>query len=368
MNEFYNQNHNGSSAFVPTQPDVYISNSLFHDCISSQCGGAISCTSNTSVNRLFIEETTFTTCKTNSLKGGGIYFSNTKNGSCVISRTCSLNCSSTFKCYIQQDELSTRQALKYVWHSDTYGQYAYIETNSKSPCKNEVNDSTITGITKDNDCSRYALALYYGNIKCSSVNITKNECKHCPALGCAPAVNTDAVTCYITFTSIVNNTASNGYGCILLDETYSSQLISTSNIINNKRDDDDDFTSATIVTYGNLCINESCIIGNNEDSIVFYEGSDSCQIKIIKCTLDSDIIQSSRYEGSLTIINSREYDFINALAHIVTGDCDSFLDSYGTLTAAIIQGKHLRRTKNQNSYLSKRLTVLLLSFLIYLLT
>ena len=142
----------------------------------------------------------------------------------------------------------------------------------------------MTGITKESAYPHYALRLDYSNIVCSSVNITNNECYYRPALGCYPTIKKDVVTCLIMYTSIVNNTAKEGYGCILLSNSGSTQTISTSNIINNKQDDSS--SVATIYTNGNLCINESCIIGNNEGNKVFYEYSSSYQIKIINCTLD----------------------------------------------------------------------------------
>ena len=282
---------------------------------------------------------TFTSCKTTNTRGGGIYFSNTNNGECVIFHTCCFDCSS-----------------KYSGSSySTLGQYAYIATkNNDASFKNEVNESTITGIKKESAYPRYALRLDYSNIICSSVNITNNECYYYPALRCYPTVKTDIITCFIIYTSIVNNSAKGGCGCILLN-SGSTQIISTSNIINNKQDDSS--TQAIIFTYGNLCINESCIIGNNEGYKVFYEnGGSSYQIKIINCTLDNNIMTSTRYTGSFTIISSKQYSFINALTHIVTEKCDSFLDSYGTLTAAPnIPAKHPKRTKNRNTYFNKRM-------------
>ena len=287
MHEYDNQNHTGNSSFVPNKSDVCISNSLFHDCTSSSNGGAVS-SSSTSVNRMFIEDTTFTTCKTTSYYGGWIFFQNTNNGECVIFHTCGFDCSSKYS----------------GSSSSTLGQYAFIQTKSNDDTyKNEVNESTMTGITKESAYPYYALRLYYSNIVCSSVNITNNECYYYPALGCYPTIKTDVVTCLIMYTSIVNNTAKEGYGCIVLSNSGSTQTISTSNIINNKQDDSS--SVATILTNGNLCINESCIIGNNEGNKVFYEGSSSYQIKIINCTLDSE--NNSKYQHYLRVRSYRPF-------------------------------------------------------------
>ena len=247
--ETYSDEHRKGSttAYVPSKSDVYICKCLFETCTSSTSGGAVS-SSSTSVNRMMIEGSTFTSCKTTNTVGGGIYFYNTNNGECVIFHTCCFDCSS------KRTDTS----------SSTLGQYAYIVTkNNDASFKNEVNESTITGIKKESAYPHYALCLEYSNIICSSVNITNNECYYYPALRCYPAVKTDIITCFIIYTSIVNNSAKGGFGCILFSSGSigSTQIISTSNIINNKQDSS---SYATILTYGNLCINESCIIGNNE--------------------------------------------------------------------------------------------------------
>ena len=301
-----------------TAYDAWVSNCLFFYISSTSRGAAICCSaaSNSSgVQRLFIEETIFTECKTMSSYAGGIYFYNTNNGECVIFRTCCFNCSSMFS-------------------DHSWGQFACIETKFRATTsKNEVNETTITGIMKEESTiTHYALILEYSNIICSSVNITNNECYHCPALLCYPTNNTDVCTCCIIYTSIVNNSANGSYGCILLSNLYATQLISTSNIINNKQSTDD---HATIIVNTNLFINESCIIGNNECKQIFSISNSLSNIKITNCTLDSDILTSSRYSGELTIISSKEFSFINALSHIVTGRCNSTFDSYGTLTVAV---------------------------------
>ena len=299
--------------YCPSKADASVANCLFHDCSSSSNGGAVSCSS--SIERIFIEETTFTTCRTTNYYGGGIYFNNTNNGECVIFHTCALNCSST---------CSGRDYSR--------GQYAFIRAKNTATSKNEVNETTIAGI-KSKETSHHALELSYSNIICSSVNITNNECYCRPALSCCPTYLRAICTCCIIYTSIVNNSASS-HGCMLFENSGSTQMIYTSNIINNK---EVGVGEGTIYSTTNLFINESCIIGNmeGEGKRVFYECGGSCQIMITNCTLDSDIItQSTRYSGTFKIISTKESSFINALSHIVTGKCMSSFDTYGTLTAA----------------------------------
>ena len=303
--------HTNTTTFAPTiNCDACVANCIFSDISSDQDGGAIGCsgTSTTGVQRIYIEETTFTTCKTTNINGGGIFFSNADNGECAIFRTCSFNCSSTRS------------------NNDvTLGQYAYTKTKEDASSKNEVNETTITGSKKESAFSKHALNLYYSNIICSAVNITNNECCYCTALYCSPTNNAGSLTCFIMHTSIVNNNATSGYGCIDLGNKDAKCLIFASNIINNEQDKNGIITPGTIHTYAYLFINESCIIGNNKGEKVFYASRRS--IKITNCTLDSDIMTNKRYAGSVTVISSKEYSFINSLSHIVVGKCESSFDS-----------------------------------------
>ena len=302
FHECRNSSHTGAIPFVSEKKDVYVSNSFFHNCTCSENGGAILCKS--SVNRLLIEETSFVSCKTTSTSGGGIYFSNDKNGQFVIFRTCGFDCSSM-----------------YSGTQSTYGQFVLTETKNDAVYKNEVRESTFASCKNESESPYYAVSLYYSNIICSSVNISNNECCYQPALRFYPSLNKGGVTCSMMFTSIVNNTAKGGYGCIFLSKESSEQLIDTCNIINNRQSIT--YSDGTISTYGNLFINNSCIIGNNEGNKVFSEKIESCQIKIKNCTHDKDIITKARYSGSITFEMSNEVAFTHALSHFVTGKCIS---------------------------------------------
>ena len=100
----------GTNRFAPTARDACVSHCLFHDISSESSGGAVGCSgsSDSGVQRIYIEETTFTTCKTTNQYGGG----------------------------------STQSSS---------GQYASIETNSndtiisprnhRNECKNLINES-----------------------------------------------------------------------------------------------------------------------------------------------------------------------------------------------------------------------------------
>ena len=149
------------------------------------------------------------------------------------------------------------------------------------------------------------------------------------------------VTRTISYASIVSNTALK-YGCILLDSADSSQSIYTCNMINNEQTLNN---SAMIYTSAQLFINSSCILGNNKGKRLFQEYCSNCQVVLTNCTIDDDVTTSSRYSGSFTIESTIKNSFINALTHIVTNQCDSFLDSYEFIIVTT-STKQPKRTKN----------------------
>ena len=256
---------------------VYVHDCVFRDISSSVDGGALYCSS--SVQRLLVEQSSFISCITSYTYGGGMY---SYSGQCVLSRICAFNCCSTR-------------------NGDSFGQFAYINSN----IQNNVNDSSITHTLKRGTYPRYALCLERGNILCTSVNLTNNECYYRPALVCVQ-------TSSISYSSIVNNTANGGYGCILL--WYYSHCIDTCNILNNYQES---YIEATIYTNENLFIKDSCILGNNKK--VFYASS-SGNITISNCTIDDDIFTNNRFYGTVTVNKTIQRTFNISLSHIAYCD------------------------------------------------
>jgi hypothetical protein len=259
---------------------------------------------------LLVEQTSFISCKTTSSYGGGIYFYSTTNGECILSKICGFDCSSKYS-------------------SGGEGQFTYIYTRNSPTFKNHLNDSSITHSLNGYTGTLSAIFLWYGNILCPSVNSTNNVCYYYTALRTVPTPGTGSPTsetCCISYSSIVNNTAS-GHICIMIDRTSTSQRIDTCNIINNKQS-----TSSFAIIYsnGNLLIKDSCIIGNDENNKIFYVSS--CRITLSNCTIDDGVFTNGRYSGDVTVIKTITKPFINALSHISTYHCDSYYDSYGTLT------------------------------------
>jgi hypothetical protein len=212
-----------------------------------------------------------------------------------------------------------------------YGNFVYTYTNIFVTLKNYVNDSSFTLTSKSGTCQCCTLWLNYGNILCPSVNITNNECYHISAIYCYATASSTSNTVCISYSSIVNNTANGNWICIAFgSNSVSSQLIGTCNVLNNKQTES---SYGIIYANANLLIKDSCILGNDKNNKVFHEDHSSCKITISNCTIDDDIFTNGRYYGSVTVNKTIENSFINALSHISTRNCDSFFDSYGTLTA-----------------------------------
>jgi hypothetical protein len=287
---------------VSGNENVSVHECIFRNITSSEEGGALYC--NSSDHRLLIEQSSFISCMTSEGHGGGIHFLSAVSGECALLRVCAYNCSA-------------------VKSGDSYGQFAWITIKSR----NHVNDSSIIRTLTKGGRSHCELYLYYANILCPSVNLSNNKCNYYTAMLCFP---TSQDTCYISYSSFVNNSAMGGFGCIYLENPDSSKYIDTCNILNNKQHSSN---RALIITWGNLLIMDSCILGSNKDNRVFYEGHHLYKITISNCTIDDDIFTESRYYGSITMNKSIESSFVNQLSHIVTQKCDSYFDSYGILTS-----------------------------------
>jgi hypothetical protein len=300
----YTRNEYSGTQLTPNTNNVYVYDCFFHDFSSSSNGASIYCGS--SVYKLLIEQSSFFSCKTSSGSGGGVYFSCSGDYECVMSKICAFGCSCSGD-----------------------GQFAFISLSNSASHKNHFNDSTITHSLKNGKSQWDSIYLLSDTILFPSNNITNNECYICSAFCCDSRRSTASETCWITYCSVVNNTANGGYYCIRLYNSGSSSThrIDTCNIINNKQTTT---TQGTIYAYTNILFKDSCILGNDEGKTFFYFSSSSHKITVSNCTIDN-----TRYSGggSAIFTKSIERSFIQALSHIVTRICDSNFDSYGTLTA-----------------------------------
>jgi hypothetical protein len=257
---------NRNSRISPTENNVCVHNSVFHDCVSSSNGGAIYCGS--SVYKLLVEQSSFLSCQSSGTSGGGICFDSTTEGQCVLSKICG------FKCVLTSS--SSSNILE--------GQLAYIKTKSDITYKSHVNDSTSTQSSKVSSKCYNAFCHYYGNILHPNVNISNNECYSNAAVYFSP---TSSSTCRISYSTVINNTANGSDGCISLSSSNIYYYIDSCNILNNTQTTNN---NGIIHSTSNIHIKDSCILGNNKGNRVF---STSYTMTISNCTIDDDIFTST---------------------------------------------------------------------------
>jgi hypothetical protein len=284
----------------PSNSYVYVSNCLFISIAStSGNGGALCCTS---VTYFLVESTSFFSCSTSGGYGGAIYFAN-GNGQSVLYEVCGYNC--------------------YTTYTNPYYQFAEIQINNFVSSKNFGNYSSISCCVNVNSNPWHVLHFCYGNICCPSVNVSLNKC-YGQLIYYYPSVDSNSVTCSISYSSFANNSATQ-WTCILLWRNSAKYEIKSCNILRNSQGTS---SEGTITTYGNLMIRDSCIL-ENKANCIFYSYS-SYAVTLSNCTVDS-----SSNNGYLTTQNTVTKSFILALNHMSTLNCKSEYDSVGTLSPVI---------------------------------
>jgi hypothetical protein len=284
---------------APSGTGVNVSNCLFRSISSGSSGGALSCTS---VTYLLVESSTFHSCQTSSGSGGAIYFSNS-GGECVLHKVCG------YDCYLT---------------SSSNGQFAYIYVNNVASIKNYVNYSSITRCVTANSNSYETLRLYYGKIFCPSVNVSLNKCYYRSGIYCYPTIDSNSVTCSLSYSSFTDNIATQS-NCIQLWMGGANYEIKSCNVLRNTQGSLG--SRGTFYTQGNVMIENSCIL-ENVATYIFH--ASSYTITLSNCTVD---LTSSN--GNVIIQNTVTKSFILALNHISTGNCHSEYDSAGYLTPII---------------------------------
>jgi hypothetical protein len=281
---------------------IYISNCLFRSITStSGNGGALLCTS---VTYFLVESSSFFSCKTSSGYGGAIYFDNTNNGQSVLHEVCGYDC--------------------YTTYTSSYYQFAFLRVYNTASSKNYFNYSSISRCVNAESNSHYNLRLRNGKICCPSVNISLNKCQYYSGIYCNPLSDLNSVTCSFSCSTFVDNTA-NGHNCIRLATTANYEIKSC-NILRNIQISLG--SEGTIASWGNLAVEDSCILENTANCI-FYQGS-SYTITISNCTVDSN-----SKTGNVVTRNTVTKSFILALKHMSTQNCHSEYDSAGYLTPII---------------------------------
>jgi hypothetical protein len=269
----------------PSDASLYFSNCLFSDITSSSDGGALYCGS---VTYILVESTSFFSCKTSSQNGGAIYFSN--SGQSVLHKICG------YDCYI-------------TTNSYPYCQFAHIRVNNVASYKNDVNYSSFACCVSSS--TWHIFRIYSGKICFPSVNVSLNKC--CGrAIYCYPTVDSNSITCSSTYSSFADNILTE---CtfLCLDVVGANYEIKSCNILMNTQDTLG--SEGTIAAWGNLNIEDSCIL-ENKATYIFRQGSSSYTITLSRCTVDS-----TSNNGYLTTRNTVTKGFIHALNHISTRYC-----------------------------------------------
>jgi hypothetical protein len=292
-----------TSRHAPSGTNIYVSNCLFRSMTSSSYGGALY---STSATYFLVESSSFFSCKTSDLYGGAIYFSNTNGGQSVLYKVCGYDCVST-----------------YTGSGNTHGQCVYIIANNAASSKNYIVYSSFVRSVNDYSRSWFTVHLNNGNISCTSANISLHRC-YGDIIYYRPFSDSNYVTCSISYSSITDNIVP-GYTCFYLPSGGAKHEIKSCNILRNKQGPN---TQGTIAVWGNMMIEDSCILENNA-TYVFYTSS-SYRITISNCTVDS-----TSNNGYLITQNTVTKSFVLALNLMSTQNCHSGYDSAGTLTPII---------------------------------
>jgi hypothetical protein len=293
-NEYTNQQN-------PSASSIYVLKSLFRSMLSTSSGGALYCSSTTC---LLVESTSFFSCRTSSQLGGAICLS-ASNSQYVLYGVCGYDCYSTY--------------------SGSLGQFSYNSLSTAVSNKNYINYSSIARCVSTNSNSHYMICHHSGNNSYPSVNISMNKCNSRSGLYCCPSSDS-TVTGSFSYTTFADNVAI-AHTCISLCTSGAKFNIKSCNILRNTQGNIN--TEGTIASWGNLMIDDSCILENTATNI-FFQASSSYTITISRCTVDS-----TSNNGYLTTRNTITKSFILALNHMSTQNCHAGYDSASYLTPII---------------------------------
>jgi hypothetical protein len=305
----------------PSVSSVYVLNCLFKECTSGSNGGALYCTSVTS---LLIESSSFFSCKTSSSQGGAIYFYN-GNSQCVLYGVCGYDCCSTYA------------------SGRSFFQFAYILVNNGASSKNYVNYSSTSHCVNERSNSYNTYELEYGKICCPSINISMNKCYRHSGILASPFTDSNSVTSSMSYSSFVNNTSSES-SCIYFHRGGTNHEMKCCNILRNTQCTS---TYGLLLTETNLMIEDSCILENTA-TYIFYFYYSSYSITLSNCTVDK-----TTNNQNLIIRKTVTKSFIHGLNHMSTQNCHSEYDSVGTLTVVSSLNKLFYDTCKRNHIMSR---------------
>jgi hypothetical protein len=284
---------------TPSNARVYVLLCLFNRCTSTDYGGALSCSS--SVEYLLLESSAFFSCTTTSDRGGGVYIYNS-NCQSVLHKVCGYDC-----------------------YSNSVGHFSYTRVKYTATSKNYYNYSSISHCRKESYGTEM-LTICYGKICCLSVNSSNNKCSSHSGIYCVPHPDTSSAICSFVHSSFVDNHATSSI-CICLNGGSAKYEIKSCNILRNTQVSLS--SQGTILTQGDLMIEDSCILENNANYIIY--ASSSYTLTFSNCTVD----KTTTNTGILKIQNTVTESFILALNHMSTEHCSAEYDSAGNLTPII---------------------------------
>ena len=277
-----------SSRYAATSGSIQVYDSTFcYIHYLSGNGGSILFSTTSSESKLLIEETSILNSRASG-EGGGIYFSN--SGSCILSKLCGVNCSST--------------------GSDN--QFDSISVSNDASYQNDVNDSSITYTL--NSAKQFTMQHFYGSITIASTNISSNNCKYCSAARLQSNNVQSVITGIISYSSFANNTATS-QRCINLgycNRESPLYQIKSCNFIKNKQQGS---SFGMITNFGQTKIDDSCFI-ENSGGYLFYNDV-SYSIVITNCSIDD----TCTTYGTVSIKNKPKSSFMNENVHV-------FFDEY----------------------------------------
>ena len=287
---------------------AYILSCTFQDINSSIGGGAIQFSTNNRNEQILVEKSVFDNCHTNDERGGAIYVGYS-SGSCVTHQCCASQCWSKFT-------------------GTSRGQFIYTSLSDNNNHINQVKDcSIIRSSPPENSDSRGSLYLYQSIITVNIVNLSDNSCFQYPSAFLCPSFTSQLNECYVSFSSIQNNT---GTRCIgLLGKSSScDNLMQCSNLIGNQVSD-----FGLIWTESQVTI-EGCAFLENEAATIFYRNSGS--FIIINCTIpydyltktapDSKSFSFSQCPPSILFKNNIDINYLTELCPTQTNERYIFID------------------------------------------
>ena len=241
-----------SSSLPSLKSNFYITNCYFHNISTQSDGGVIF---SESLSQLLVETSTFISCST-SKDGGVIYAS---QGDCVIHEVCGIECH------------AYRYSFSDVWAQSSTENINYVHDSSVAYCNSEDEDIN------------YHL---YGYINIKSFNSSHNTATRYSSLRCFSGTKKDNIGNSISYSSFVDNNATQYY-CIYLSN-YAS-LTESSNIINNHQKEPGN--NGLIYTYYNSKMSKCCIIDNSEIPI-FQSGFQT--LTLSECTIGAGQLDSTK--------------------------------------------------------------------------